>query len=86
MIANHPLAKEVGGLSGSPVKDKSTAVVKALSSELQGKIPIIAVGGIATAEDAQEKFNAGANLLQLYSGLIYRGPQLIRDIIIDSPC
>jgi dihydroorotate dehydrogenase len=81
MIANHPLAKEAGGLSGSPVKDKSTAVVKALSAELQGKTPIIAVGGIVTAEDAQEKFNAGANLVQLYSGLIYRGPQLIRDIV-----
>jgi dihydroorotate dehydrogenase len=81
MIAGHPLAKETGGLSGSPVKDKSTAVVKGLSAELQGKIPIIAVGGILTANDAQEKFAAGASLVQIYSGLIYRGPELIKEIV-----
>ncbi|MEQ1484146.1 quinone-dependent dihydroorotate dehydrogenase [Methyloglobulus sp.] len=80
MIANHPLAKEAGGLSGSPVKDKSTVVVKGLSAELQGKIPIIAVGGILNTDDAQEKFAAGASLVQLYSGLIYRGPELIKEI------
>jgi dihydroorotate dehydrogenase len=78
MIANHPLAHETGGLSGSPVKAKSTAVVKGLSTELQGKIPIIAVGGILCADDAQEKFAAGASLVQIYSGLIYQGPELIR--------
>jgi dihydroorotate dehydrogenase len=81
MIANHPLAHEAGGLSGSPVKDKSTAVVKGLSTELQGKIPIIAVGGILNSDDAQEKFAAGANLVQTYSGLIYQGPQLISEIV-----
>lgn len=80
MIANHPLANETGGLSGSPVKDKATAVVKGLSAELQGKIPIIAVGGILSADDAQEKFAAGASLVQIYSGLIYQGPELIREI------
>jgi dihydroorotate dehydrogenase len=80
MIANHPLAHETGGLSGSPVKAKSTAVVKGLSTELQGKIPIIAVGGILCADDAQEKFAAGASLVQIYSGLIYQGPELIREI------
>jgi len=80
MIANHPLAHETGGLSGSPVKDKSTAVVKGLSAELQGKIPVIAVGGILSADDAQEKFAAGASLVQIYSGLIYQGPELIREI------
>ncbi len=80
MIANHPLAHEAGGLSGRPVKDKSTAVVKGLSAELQGKIPIIAVGGILCADDAQEKFAAGASLVQIYSGLIYRGPELIKEI------
>lgn len=81
MIGNHPLALENGGLSGSPVKSKSTAVVKSLASELNGKIPIIAVGGIMSAEDAQEKFAAGAQLIQIYSGLIYKGPQLIEDIV-----
>jgi dihydroorotate dehydrogenase len=80
MIANHPLASEIGGLSGSPVKDKSTAVVKALATELKGIIPIIAVGGILSADDAKEKFAAGASLVQIYSGLIYRGSELIKEI------
>jgi dihydroorotate dehydrogenase len=81
MIADHPLAHEAGGLSGAPVKDKSTHVVRVLAAELQGKIGIIAVGGILSAEDAQEKLQAGASLVQIYSGLIYRGPQLIEDIV-----
>jgi dihydroorotate dehydrogenase len=81
MIGNHPLALENGGLSGSPVKAKSTTVVKRLALELQGKVPIIAVGGIMSAEDAQEKFAAGAQLIQVYSGLIYKGPRLIEDIV-----
>ncbi|MGR9073750.1 MAG: quinone-dependent dihydroorotate dehydrogenase [Gammaproteobacteria bacterium] len=81
MIAGHPLAGEAGGLSGSPVKEKSTAVVKSLSNALKGKIPIIAAGGILDAADAQEKLDAGASLVQIYSGLIYQGPFLIQDII-----
>ncbi len=80
-VGGHPLAKEIGGLSGAPLKDKSTDAVKVLSSELQDKIPIIAAGGILSAEDALEKFAAGASLVQVYSGLIYQGPQLIRDIV-----
>ncbi|MGR9044181.1 MAG: quinone-dependent dihydroorotate dehydrogenase [Gammaproteobacteria bacterium] len=80
-IAGHPLAGEAGGLSGAPVKDKATAVVKGLANELGGKIPIIASGGILNAEDAREKLSAGASLVQLYSGLIYQGPQLIADIL-----
>jgi dihydroorotate dehydrogenase len=81
MIAGHPLADEAGGLSGAPVKDKATVVVRSLAAELQGKIPIIAAGGILNAIDAQEKLKAGASLVQIYSGLIYRGPQLIEDIV-----
>ncbi len=81
MIADHPLADEAGGLSGAPVKDKATAVVRLLAAELQGKIPIIASGGILNASDAQEKLAAGASLVQIYSGLVYRGPQLIEDIV-----
>jgi dihydroorotate dehydrogenase len=81
MIAGHPLANEAGGLSGAPVKEKSTLVVRGLAAELNGKIPIIAAGGILTADDAQEKLEAGASLVQVYSGLIYRGPQLIADIV-----
>lgn len=79
-IANHPLANEAGGLSGAPVKEQATYVVRGLAAELNGKLPIIAAGGILTADDAQEKLNAGASLVQIYSGLIYRGPQLIADI------
>ncbi len=84
-IAGHPLAHETGGLSGAPVKDLSTAVVRRLSSELNGHCPIIAVGGILNAADAQEKLAAGASLVQIYSGLIYQGPQLIADIIKVCP-
>jgi dihydroorotate dehydrogenase len=81
MIAGHPLAHETGGLSGAPVKDKSTAVVRGLTAELNGRCPIIAAGGILSAADAQEKIAAGASLVQIYSGLIYKGPQLIEDIV-----
>jgi dihydroorotate dehydrogenase len=80
-ITGHPLAHEAGGLSGAPLKDQSTHVVRGLAAELQGKIPIIASGGILNALDAQEKLTAGASLVQIYSGLIYRGPQLIEDIV-----
>ena len=80
-ISGHPLAEEKGGLSGVPVKYSSTAVVTALSDELNGKIPIIATGGIMSAKDAEEKIAAGASLVQIYTGLIYQGPQLISDIV-----
>lgn len=83
LVTNHPLATETGGLSGAPLKDKSTVVVKLLSKGLQGKIPIIAVGGILSPEDAQEKFAAGASLVQIYSGLIYKGPELIKKIVSE---
>lgn len=72
-------AEETGGLSGAPVRTKSTAVVKQLSLALKGEIPIIGVGGILTGEDAQEKIDAGASLVQVYSGLIYRGPALVNE-------
>ncbi|MGZ5043866.1 MAG: quinone-dependent dihydroorotate dehydrogenase [Methylobacter sp.] len=81
MIAGHPHADEAGGLSGAPVKEKSTLVVRGLAAELNGRIPVIAAGGILSADDAQEKLAAGASLVQIYSGLIYRGPQLIADIV-----
>ncbi|UOA09235.1 quinone-dependent dihydroorotate dehydrogenase [Methylobacter sp. S3L5C] len=80
-IAGHPLAHEAGGLSGAPVKDQATHVVRGLAAECQGKIAIIAAGGILSAEDAQEKLQAGASLVQIYSGMIYCGPQLIEDIV-----
>ena len=71
---------EQGGLSGAPLTQRSTAVVKALHQQLGEKIPIIAAGGIVTADDAQAKLDAGAKLVQVYSGLIYRGPQLVQEI------
>lgn len=76
-IANHPLAQEAGGLSGMPLKVQSTEVVRLLAQALNKKIPIIAAGGIFSAQDAQEKINAGASLIQIYSGFIYHGSQLI---------
>lgn len=70
---------ETGGLSGAPVKDKSTAVIRALSIELGGALPIIGVGGISSGADAVEKMQAGASLVQIYSGLIYRGWGLVSE-------
>ena len=69
--------REAGGLSGAPVRDKSTAVIRQLAAELQGALPIIGVGGILNGEDALEKMQAGASLVQIYSGMIYRGPELV---------
>ncbi len=70
----------VGGLSGAPEKDMSTEVIRYIHQISQGTIPIIGVGGIMTPEDAQEKLNAGASLVQLYTGFIYEGPLLIQKI------
>ena len=72
-------ANETGGLSGAPVRDLSTRVIRALHQVLQGEIPIIGVGGILSGTDASEKMAAGASLVQLYTGLIYRGPALVRE-------
>ena len=69
-----------GGLSGKPLKDRSTEIVKYIRSH-HSTIPIIAVGGILNGKDAKEKIDAGANLLQVYSGLVYRGPALIKEIL-----
>jgi dihydroorotate dehydrogenase len=81
MIAGHPLAQEAGGLSGAPLTKQSTHIIKTLAAELQGKVPIIGVGGIMTVEDAKEKLAAGASLVQVYTGLIYRGPKIAREVI-----
>ncbi|MDP2829949.1 MAG: quinone-dependent dihydroorotate dehydrogenase [Sulfuricellaceae bacterium] len=74
-----PNSDEAGGLSGAPVRLKSTSVIKQLSLALQNKLPIIGVGGIMDGLDAKEKILAGASLVQFYSGFIYRGPELIRE-------
>ncbi len=70
----------MGGISGKPLKDKSTAVIRYLHTKSDGKIPIIGVGGIHSAEDALEKIKAGASLIQLYTGFIYEGPTLTKKI------
>ncbi|CAH1194133.1 dihydroorotate dehydrogenase, type 2 [Candidatus Nitrotoga sp. BS] len=72
---------ETGGLSGAPLRDRSTAVIRELAAALQGALPIIGVGGILSGEDAAEKVRAGAALVQIYSGLIYRGPELINECV-----
>ena len=72
---------EKGGLSGKPLFQSSTQVVQRLHNLLSGQLPIIAVGGVFSAEDAIEKFEAGASLIQIYSGLIYQGPGLISKIV-----
>jgi dihydroorotate dehydrogenase len=81
-VENMAHANEAGGLSGKPVKNISTQTIKSFAAVLQGRIPIIGVGGIMTGYDALEKHHAGASLVQLYSGLIYKGPQLIKDSIV----
>ena len=70
---------EVGGLSGAPVRNASNVVIKALKARLGNQLPIIGVGGILNGADAREKIMAGASLVQLYSGLIYRGPDLVSE-------
>ncbi len=74
-------AEEAGGLSGRPVQSRSTAVIQRLSQELQGRLPIIGAGGIDSLTAAREKIAAGATLVQIYSGFIYQGPGLIKDIV-----
>lgn len=69
-----------GGLSGQPIKNRSTKVIKYLSKKSNKAFPIIGVGGIHSAEDALEKINAGADLVQIYTGFIYEGPSLIKKI------
>ncbi len=71
---------EVGGLSGKPLKNRATEVIRFLSEKSNKAFPIIGVGGIHSAEDALEKLDAGASLIQLYTGFIYEGPQLVRAI------
>ena len=78
-VQGHRHAEEAGGLSGLPVRESSTRVITELAGLLQGALPIIGVGGIVNGADAQDKIAAGAELVQLYSGLIYRGPALINE-------
>ena len=80
-VENLKYADEAGGLSGAPVFEKSTACLAAFSKALDGQIPLIGVGGILSGKQALAKQDAGANLVQIYSGLIYTGPTLIKDCV-----
>lgn len=78
-VEGHPCAGEAGGLSGRPVFARSTDVLSALARRLEGRVPLIGVGGILSGADARAKITAGASLVQVYTGFIYRGPSLIAE-------
>lgn len=80
-LGNHPLAGETGGLSGLPVREKSRAVLQKLAARLNGRIPLTGVGGIVCGQDAADKLADGATAVQIYSGLVYRGPELVGECI-----
>lgn len=80
-VSHLPHATEAGGLSGAPLTERSTQVIATLAQALQGKLPIIGVGGIMSGQDAADKIAAGASLVQIYSGFIYRGPKLIKQCV-----
>jgi len=80
-VEGSPFANEVGGLSGKPLTQTSATMTKKLYQILGSNIPIISVGGIMTAADAKERFQSGAALVQLYTGLIYEGPALLNEIL-----
>jgi dihydroorotate dehydrogenase len=77
----HPAAGETGGLSGAPLAARSTQMVRHICRRSAGKLPVIAVGGILSAADARQKLDAGAALVQIYTGLVYVGPGLVRQIV-----
>lgn len=80
-VTGHPLAEQAGGLSGAPVTQRSTEVIAAFRGLLRSEIPIIGVGGIMNGKDAADKLQAGAKLVQIYSGIVYAGPALIGDVL-----
>lgn len=79
-VASHPRGSEQGGLSGAPLTTRATAILTKIRTRLPS-IPLIAAGGVMSAADMQAKLDAGADLVQIYTGLIYHGPQLIRDCL-----
>ena len=78
-VGSSPIAEETGGLSGAPVRQRSTDVIRSLAKVLDGALPIIGVGGVCDGAGAREKIQAGASLVQVYSGFIYRGPGLVSE-------
>lgn len=80
-ITGKPVTEEAGGISGKPVCDRSLQVINLIWQTTQGSLPIIGVGGIFTAEDAWQKITAGAAIVQVYTGLIYEGPMIVKNIL-----
>ncbi|MFM8297854.1 MAG: dihydroorotate dehydrogenase (quinone), partial [Microcystis aeruginosa] len=76
-----PITEEAGGISGQPLRKRSTEVIGFIYQQTQGNLPIIGVGGIFSLDDAWEKITAGASLLQIYTGWLYRGPWLVSNIL-----
>ncbi len=74
---------ETGGLSGSPLRQRSTELIRRIHQTTGGALPIVGVGGVFGPHDAREKLQSGAQLVQLYSGLVYRGPSLVRQILLE---
>ena len=79
-VSNYANADEAGGLSGGPLTNRSTEVLEKLVRELKDNVPVIASGGVMSSQDAQAKIDAGASLVQLFTGFVYKGPGLIRDV------
>ncbi|GFE69329.1 quinone-dependent dihydroorotate dehydrogenase [Chroococcus sp. FPU101] len=77
----NPLSEEAGGISGLPLRERSTEVIRFIYQETKGQLPIIGVGGIFTADDAWDKITAGASLLQMYTGWLYQGPWIVPSIL-----
>lgn len=80
-LEHEPVSRQSGGLSGRPLKRLSTEVIRKLHAHLQGEVPIVGVGGVENADDAWEKLEAGADLVQVYTGIIYEGPGIARNIV-----
>lgn len=79
-------AREAGGLSGVPLRERSTRMIRRIAARTRGQLPIIGVGGIDSIPSAQEKFAAGADLIQIYTGLVYQGPGLVKKLVENLPC
>jgi dihydroorotate dehydrogenase len=77
----NPIDQEAGGISGAPVRQRSTEVIRFIYQQTQGRLPIVGVGGVFTAADAWEKITAGASLVQVYTGWVYEGPGMVRRIL-----
>jgi dihydroorotate dehydrogenase len=82
-VAGLPHASEAGGLSGAPIRQRATRVLRELAFALKGEVTLIGGGGVMSGADAVEKFAAGASLVQLYTGLVYRGPELVAECVSE---